>query len=69
MSWADEAAKLDYSVDPNFTGAFPGGPPTLSAEQIDRLCNNREQVLKDIDQAVEALFEQFPDLRELVESN
>jgi len=37
-----------YPVDPNFAGAFAGGPPLLSEEEARRLLEQPEQVENEI---------------------
>jgi hypothetical protein len=35
-----------FRRDPNFTGAFVGGPPLLSADEVQNLVDNREEIAK-----------------------
>ena len=47
MSDKDRARK-EYPPDPNFSGAFAGGPPLMSEEEAKRLIDNPKAVADEI---------------------
>jgi hypothetical protein len=40
--------RKEYPADPNFAGAFAGGPPLLTAEEAKRLIDDPEGVEREI---------------------
>lgn len=47
-----------FRRDPNFTGAFVGGPPLLSADEVQNLVDNREEIAKQAAKLVAKLRKQ-----------
>ncbi len=47
----------EFLIDPNFSGAFVGGPPLLTATEAKRMIEQPEEVER---QAIEALKKIWP---------
>lgn len=56
-----------FRRDPNFTGAFVGGPPLLTAEEVQRLVDDREAIAEEAAALVERLRNQLQSTRETPE--
>lgn len=57
-----------YPVDPNFSGAFAGGPPLLSEEEARRLTEEPEAVQREADERWQRMLREMLDAAQGVSS-